>query len=519
MDAFFLFLIGGNDVEEIQLQGVTYRTPVGRELFCKMNFNFKAEKIGIIGRNGVGKSTLLKLIVGELLPKEGQIKRGSSLITYVPQVITPITEEEVKEKKRVIVERIHNHIKDGEQRKLLLSQKILMDKETSLSGGEQKIVWILDAFSMDSDFILMDEPECSLDRENRKMIKKWIQRSKKGILLVSHDRDILNEMDYIVEIREQGMRSFRGNYENYRKITLRERNTLEQKIKEQITEIKELDKQKEKVVNRQRFRMEKGADDIADKRYGDFWCDTPKKDRAGKTLKKLKKKQEEKKREGEKLLKDYMKNVTLENRYHIPLTQVEVNPDKDILELCNVSFAYEKGKEIICNFSLCIKQGEKVAIIGKNGIGKTTLLNIMQGKGKAEGFINREWNVSACLDQFHLIVNMELNVIENIMTYNHLTDRERMEGYVREVGFPLEIAKRKCKSLSGGERMVTALLMLLFGKIAPDILFLDEPTNHLDIQSMVILENMINNYLGTVVLVSHDESFLNKICLLRKVFL
>lgn len=506
-------------MQEIHLQEVTYTTPVGRQLFYRLNFDFKEEKIGLVGRNGVGKSSLLKLIVGELLPKEGQIKRGSSLIAYVPQVITPMTKEEVKEKKRNIVERIHNHISGGDQKKIFLSQRILMDGESPLSGGEQKILLILEAFSMDSDFILMDEPECSLDRENRRMIKKMIQRSKKGVLLVSHDRDILNEVDYIVEIREQGIRSFRGNYENYRKIILRERERLEEKIREQITEIKELDKQKEKIVNRQRFRMEKGADDIVDKRYGDFWCDTPKKDRAGKTLRKLKRKQEEKKREGERLLENYMKNVTLENRYHIPLPQVTIDPEKAILELSNVSFAYEKGKGIISNFSLCIKQGEKIAIVGKNGIGKTTLLNIMEGKLEAEGVINRNWNASASLDQFHLIVNMELNVIENIVIYNRLADRERMEEYVREIGFPIEIAKRKCKSLSGGERIITALLMLLFGKIAPDILFLDEPTNHLDLQSMIILENIINNYLGTVVFISHDESFLNKICFLRKIFL
>lgn len=506
-------------MQEIHMEEVTYTTPVGRQLFCKLNFDFEAKKIGLIGRNGIGKSTLLKLIAGELLPETGKINISSSLIAYVPQITVPMQQAEMEQKKQRIIDKIHSNINGNWLKKLLSSLKILSDDYIALSGGEQKLLLILEAFVMDSDFLLLDEPECSLDYENRILVKNLMQRSKKGILLVSHDRNILNEVEYIVEIREQGLRSFRGNFEHYKQISLSENSLLEQKIKTQILEIKELEEQKEKILNRQHFLMQQAADDFIDKRYGDFWCDTPKKDRAAKTLKKLKQKQEEKKREGEEILQNYIESATLVNKYNIPLPSIDIKSDETVLELTNVFFGYRENEDLIKDFSMCIMQGEKVAIVGKNGIGKTTLLNIMQGKLFGKGFVKRAWIHSVCVDQFNSLVNLELNVIENIMAYNSITNKEKIEGYVIEVGFPLQIAQRKCRSLSGGECMITGLLMVLFGEPAPDIIFLDEPTNHLDIQCLVMLENIINNYFGTVVLISHDEDFLNNILFLKKVFL
>lgn len=500
----------------ILLEDICYDTPTGRQLFNRLSVKIKKEKTGIVGRNGVGKTTLLKLIMGKIDPESGYIM-NDSLMAYIPQLLPAMTEAEIQYRINDLAEMLKDSNTENWKKKMLLKYVTSCLENRMLSGGEQKLLMILDAYVKKTDFLIMDEPECNLDYENRSLLKDMILKYEGGILLVSHDRELLNTMDSILEIREQGVQAIQGNFDTYLKFVQNKAGFLDQRIKETAEEVKRIDRESEKLVNKQNYRMQKSSDEFQDKGYGDFWCDTPKKDRAAKTLKKLKKKQEEKIKEGKKLLEEYVGGVTLRNAYNIPLANVEVKIEEKVFELRNVSFAYEEKKQIFNHFSISVNHGEKVAFIGKNGAGKTTLIQLILGKLRGDGEIFRYWEKAAELGQFMNIVDAELTVIENILKYNALADVEKVKEIICCTGFPLAIAERRCKNISGGENMITALFMILLGSAMPDIIFMDEPTNHLDMASMVMLENIINSYHGTVILVSHDRGFLENILNIRKI--
>lgn len=488
---------------------ISYSSQSGRQIINCLSFTLGKEKAGLVGRNGVGKSTLLNLLAGRLVPDKGTCTCDGR-ITYVPQIIPEKKSDELWR----MCEEIKNlaiYINDSMLRKLILTKINSITPASVLSGGEQKLLHIILAFSKNSDFIMLDEPESNLDIENRRFLKQLIQSTNKGILLVSHDGNLLNAMEIILEFRDQGIRKFIGNFEQYKQIVSAEVEVLNKSVKRVEKDLYILREMRSKSISSQLYRMNKAADDISERRYGDFWCDTPKKDRAARTLKRLKKLYTDKEMEGRKILEEYIDRATLVNNYSLPVPEVQVDPTQSILKVLNCSFSYEKGHQAISNFSMSVHQGEKIALIGRNGIGKTTLLKLIIGELKGVGDIIRCWNDAVYLDQFLRIVDIEKSLIQNIRQVYDTQDASAIEHYIRSMSYPEPQANRKMKNLSGGELVIAELLFLFWRKRPPDILLLDEPVNHLDLSGVNLLVNLINSYKGAVIIVSHDENFLNRI--------
>lgn len=494
----------------ISAKEICYYSQSGRQIINSLSFAFGKEKVGMIGRNGVGKSTLLDLLAGRLVPDKGTCKCDGQ-IAYIPQIIPEKESEELwRMREEIKTSAIYSN--DSMLRKMILERICSITPATVLSGGEQKLLHIMLAFSQpNSDFIMLDEPESNLDIENRRFLKQLIKSTSKGVLLVSHDGNLLNAMDIILEFREQGIRKFSGDFEQYKHIVSAEVESLNKSVRRIEKDLYILREMQSKSISNQLYRMNKAADEMSERRYGDFWCDTPKKDRAARTLKRLKKLYTDKEVEGRKAFEDYIDRATLVNKYSLPVPEVQTDPMQSILEVLNCSFSYTKEHQIIRNFSMFVHQGEKIALIGRNGIGKTTLLKLIIGELKGVGDIIRCWNDCVYLDQFLRIVDTEKSLIQNIKHSYATQDISAIEHYIRSMGYPEPQAGRKMKNLSGGELVIAELLFLFWRKDPPDILLLDEPVNHLDLSGVNLLVNLINSYKGAAIIVSHDENFLSRI--------
>ena len=199
-----------------------------------------------------------------------------------------------------------------------------------------------------------------------------------------------------------------------------------------------------------------------------------------------------------------LRNQTIINNYALPIPDININSTQNIFEIRNCTFSYDNESELISNFSLSINQGEKIALVGYNGIGKTTLLKLIIGELQCDGNITRNWNECAYLDQFLKNVNFELSLIENIQKYYEVADIFEITQYIKNMRYPEPQANRKMKHLSGGELVIAELLFLFWSKNPPDILFLDEPVNHLDLFGVNLLVNLLNSYKGSAVIVSHN---------------
>lgn len=509
-------------IEVIKLSDVCYYTSTGREIINGLSMSIGKEKVGIVGRNGVGKSTVLKIIAKIIEPTSGEVKIESKF-SYVPQVIN-YNEINIKKVLKDISKNIINNAQNTVSRKILKKFKLdLYDKKENfeqLSGGEARMLLLMQAFLSESDVVILDEPESDLDIFNRELLRDLLFNTKKTVLIVSHDQKTLLCVDSIVEIKEQGAEIFGGNYSIYLKTKEKQEAILDKNIKSVSDELEQIESTKEKVLKSQEYRMSKGREDFFEKGYGDFWCDTPKKDRAAKTLKKLMEKHEKKINEGRRLLESYINNARIVNNIKIPFEDFEVNKEKVLLSIESLYFSYGKGKNIFENFNLWVREGEKIWLYGKNGAGKTTLIKLIQGKEMcSKGSINIVDLQCAYCGQKQEELDDEISLVEAICKKNNLMSPERAGDIIQASGFPLAIAQRLLGTLSGGERIIAALIIALSSKTPPRLLLLDEPTNHLDLQGIRQLQIILKNYKGAIIIATHDEYLMEEVGGFRKIMI
>lgn len=506
--------------EFIRFENVTYVTTTNREIFCDLSLSVRKDKIGIIGRNGVGKSLLVKLISGEVKPTFGEILRNAE-ICVLPQIID-FQQTILWDLLESIDTNLRNGTVDFSVKKVLkkINYSFYKTKEDikELSGGELRMLYIINAFCNPADVLVLDEPESDLDIDNRQLFQDMILGSRKAIIIISHDRKTLDCVENIMEIKEQGVTVFGGGYSQYLMEKSQKELSLDRHIKQVSDEINKIEVLKENVINNQRFKIQKSQDEFIDKGHSNFWCDTPKKDRASRTLKRLKEKHELKKNEGQELLGNYLDKVRIINNIKIPFTEIQIEEEKILIELSNIYFSYEENKEILSDFSMDLKSGEKVWLSGKNGAGKTTIINIITKKLIPQsGSVNINCKKIGFIDQRQDFLILESSLIENIMKSNDFISEEKAQEIIQSTGFPLSIAGRKCSTLSGGERILASLIIVLLRKVPPEIIILDEPTNHLDIVGIQQLNIILKNYTGAILISTHDEELINSIGTYRKI--
>jgi len=458
----------------------------GRPLLDDANLQVeRGERIGLLGRNGEGKSTLLKILVGDIVPDEGTIVRESglrtSLLSQQPTAGLPETVD------GVIREGLHGQPEADHPVQRLAS---LLDLDTAvrfdtLSGGQKRRALLGRALAAEPQLLLLDEPTNHLDIESIEWLENFLLRFAGSILFVTHDRAFLQRLaTRIIELDRGRLTSWECDYQTY------------------LTRKEDLLANEEKAWN------------LFDKKLAieEVWIRTG--------IQARRTRNEGRVRALEQLRVERADRRDRIGRVRINIQQAERSGTR-VITTENVDFGYNDTL-LIRDLTTTVMRGERVGIMGPNGAGKTTLINLLLGRlAPQRGTVKHGTALKvAYFDQHREQLDGDATVADSVADgADHVVldgERKHIMGYLQDFLFSPERARQPVRSLSGGERN-RLLLARLFTQPA-NMLVLDEPTNDLDAETLELLESRLLDYTGTVLIVSHDRSFLDNLCTSTLVF-
>ena len=456
-----------------------------RLIFDDTDFSInEGEKIGLIGINGTGKSTLLKIVAGLEEPDKGTVVRGRNLdMRYLPQN-PKFTEGDT------IIESIlwdnegHPHIWDMEsQAKTMLTRVGIYDfdaKVETLSGGQRKRVALVSTLMADTDLLILDEPTNHLDSDMADWLEDHLKKFRGAILMITHDRYFLDSVaNRIVELDKGKFYSYQTNYEGY----------LEMRA-ERLDMAQASERKRQSILRVELEWMKRGARARSTKQKAHIQRYEALRDQKGPEL-----------------------DQSME------LESISSRLGRTTVELDHLCKAYG-DKTLIKDFTYIFLKNDRVGIIGPNGSGKSTLMKMIAGwvqpdSGTIEigqtvkmGYFSQE---NEAMDESLKVIDYIKNVAEYVQTKDGSVSASMM---LERFLFPSSVQYTTIDRLSGGEKRRLYLLRILMD--APNVLLLDEPTNDLDIRTLTILEDYLDSFQGIVITVSHDRYFLDRI--VRRIF-
>lgn len=519
----------------LSLQQLSYIHPNKEILFHNISLTVnKQEKIALVGNNGTGKSTLLKIIAGELPYTAGQL-HAESHPYYVPQIFGQYNHLSIAQalridKKLKAFKGILNGNTSEENFNLLnddwtiearceealnhwqLDNLDLSQKMEVLSGGQKTRVFLAGISMHHPELVLLDEPSNHLDTAGRRLLYDFIISTNSTLLVVSHDRKLLNLLDTVCELGKTGIKVYGGNYDFYVEQKEIESQALSQDIQSKEKALRKAKEKKRETLERQQKLDAKGKKKQSKAGMGKSMMDKMKND-AEKSSSKLKNVHTEKISGVSQELVQLRSNLSEIDRMKFGFDNSALHKGKVLFTAKDISFGYKGQLLWKDKLSFQITSGERIALKGSNGSGKTTLIKLLLGSIEPQqGTLYRSENKSVYIDQEYSLLDNSLKVYEQAQQFNTVALQEHeIKIRLNRFLFGKEDWEKSCSALSGGERMRLMLCCLTISHQSPDLIVLDEPTNNLDIQNIEILTAAINEYEGTLIVVSHDELFLEEI--------
>lgn len=460
----------------ITFKDVSFRY-TDKNLLDKVSFSITdQDKTGLVGLNGTGKSTLIKLIEDEIRPQSGEIiKSGNMIISYLEQ------EPDIPLNTKILDYVMKNNDKDHKvndyEAKSMLT-KLKLDPEAltnNLSGGQRKRLSLAKCLVTYCDFLILDEPTNHLDNDMILYLEKYLQRYNHGLFMVTHDRYFLERVcNNMLELDNGHIYTYKANYSeflNLKALRLEREEKAEKKLKRLLkNELDWIHRGVEARRTKQKYRIE---------RFNE------------------------------------LSKIKFSERKGFEFDSVSKYLGKTIIEIKNGSKSFG-DKIIFKNFNLNVLRTARIGIVGDNGAGKTTLFKIIMQQES--------------LDSGELILGETLRIGYFSQHFDAIDENIRVIDYVKEVSSTIETLEvtvtasnllerflfdanlqyTMVKSLSGGQRRRLQLVRVLAAN--PNVLILDEPTNDLDIETLEVLEDYIDSFMGPVLCVSHDRYFLDKVC-------
>ena len=519
----------------ITLSKLTWSTPDGRQLFSDLDLTFGAERTGLVGRNGVGKSTLLALIAGDLQPVSGGISVQGSLArtlqTQQAGADATIADFFGLRDEFDLLDRAEAGLATADELAnadwmlearvtTTLSQLGLSATPTTpfaaLSGGQQTRATLAKLVLADPDFLLLDEPTNNLDQDGRKAVADLLNIWQKGAVVVSHDRDLLDQMDAIVELTSLGATRYGGNYSHYRALKAQELAAAHHDLADAERQLANSKRDAQARAERQARRDKAGR---KKRKKGDM----PKllmnamKERSEGTGGATARLSDDRIAKAEDTAIQARKKIERLQPLEMTLPSTGLPRGRTVLEVRNLVAGYAPGFPVIKDLSFSLTGPERVALTGPNGSGKTTLLSVLVGKLRPDSGYVHVSEYYCLLDQHVTLLDPASSLLENFKRLDPDSDENTARAALARFKFRADAALQPASSLSGGERLRAGLACTLATSSPPQLLILDEPTNHLDLDAIEALESALNDYDGAVLVVSHDTRFLEAIRIERRI--
>ena len=519
----------------IVLHNLAWAPPGGSPLFSDLNLAFGPERTGLVGRNGAGKTTFLRLIDGGLTPQAGSVTVHGRLavLRQTVQVDDTETIADLFNARDAIAILARAEAGQADADDLAAADWMLPSRLeaalarlrldvtpdtrlASLSGGQRTRAGLAALLFAEPDWLILDEPTNNLDREGRQTVIDLLAEWRSGAVVVSHDRELLKTMDAIVELSTLGATRYGGNWSAYRARKALDLQAAQRDLADADKRLNDLARTAQQTAER-KARSDKAGRAVAAR------GDQPKillgmrKDRAEDTGGDQSRLAERRRDNAEAAAAAARERIEILQPLTVALPPTGLPIGREVLMLEKVTAGHDPGRPVLVNLSLRINGPERIALIGPNGSGKTTLLGVIIGATTpTSGSVRRSVPI-AMLDQQVAVLDPTLSIRDNFRRLHPDVDENACRAALARFMFRADAALQIVGDLSGGQRLRAGLACVLGGPTLPPFLILDEPTNHLDIGSIEAVEEGLRAYDGALLVVSHDEAFLEAIGIERRI--
>lgn len=516
----------------VTLESVSYALPDGRRLFSDLNLDLDARRTALVGRNGAGKSILAELVAGQCVPAAGQ--RVSRVRTFhLPQRLALAPEATVAALAGVDAaldalarieaggidvcdfDRVAGRWDLRHQVRALLDRNGLghlhpEQPADTVSGGEQTRVALLGAWLAEADVLVLDEPTNHLDRAQRAALRTQLLAWTGGLFVVSHDRALLQTMERILELGADGLHDYPGDYADYRQASAAAKRRAEELLARRKLEQRRGEADLRAQCERQERRAARGSRSAREANQAPILLGMQKQRSEG-SAGRLERRRSERRAMLQAQVAEAARTVGSDPDIVVFTPAAATASTRRALLLD--ALVLPRGAAGARPLDLVVHGSQRIGVVGENGSGKSTLLHVLAGRlaplqGRCEVAVP-----FAFLDQTLDLLSADCSVLQQLTAQALGTNVASLRSRLALLGLDASVVARRPGQLSGGERLKAALAAALYRDDPAGLLLFDEPDNHLDLAAQRSLERMLQQYRGALVVVSHDDAFLDALSL------